>query len=105
MTRVEDVRARSVVDAVIPLFWEPPATDMGDTGVESTALADIYWITSLDLMPLLLLVVRLIRRTTTSLALAAAALTAGVLGVFTLYDDMPRYLQRENPTPGRSPHS
>ncbi|OLT06108.1 hypothetical protein BJF90_18195 [Pseudonocardia sp. CNS-004] len=77
MTRVEDVRDPSVVDAVIPvvtlvvliggslalfgldalggplqvalvllpgLSWGPPATDMGDTGVEFTALAGLITI-------------------------------------------------------------
>lgn len=77
MTRVEDVRDPSVVDAVIPvitlvvliggslalfgldaldgplqvalvllpgLFWGPPASGMGDTGVEFTALAGLITI-------------------------------------------------------------
>jgi Na+:H+ antiporter, NhaC family len=71
---------------LIGLFWGPAATDAGDTGVELIALGDIYWITPLNLLPLLLLVVLSIRKTPASLALAAAAIFAGILGVFTQYD-------------------
>jgi NhaC family Na+:H+ antiporter len=71
---------------MLSLFWGPAATDTGDTGVELTALGDIYWITPLNLLPLLLLVVLSIRKTPASLTLAAAALAAGILGVFTQYD-------------------
>jgi NhaC family Na+:H+ antiporter len=71
---------------MLSLFWGPAATDTGDTGVELTALGDIYWITPLNLLPLLLLVVLSIRKTPASLTLAAAALAAGILGVFIQYD-------------------
>jgi Na+:H+ antiporter, NhaC family len=70
---------------MIGLFWGPPATDVGDTGSELTALGDIYWITPLNLLPLLLLVVLSVRKAPASLALMAASIFAGLLGVFTQY--------------------
>jgi NhaC family Na+:H+ antiporter len=75
-----------VLMLLLGLFWGPTPTDTGDTGVEVTALGDIYWITPLNLLPLLLLLVLSIRRTPASLALAAAALAAGILGVVTQFD-------------------
>jgi NhaC family Na+:H+ antiporter len=75
-----------VLFGLIGLFWGPAATDAGDTGSELTALGDIYWITPLNLLPLLLLVVLSIRKAPASLALMASALFAGLLGVFTQYD-------------------
>jgi NhaC family Na+:H+ antiporter len=75
-----------VLMLLLGLFWGAPATDKGDTGVELTALGDIYWITPLNLLPLVLLVFLSIRRIPASLALAAAALAAGILGVFTQFD-------------------
>jgi NhaC family Na+:H+ antiporter len=75
-----------VLMLMLGLVWGPAPTDAGDTGVELTALGDIYWITPLNLLPLVLLVFLSIRKTPASLALAAAALTAGVIGVFLQYD-------------------
>jgi Na+:H+ antiporter, NhaC family len=72
-----------VLFLMIGLFWGPAATDAGDTASELTALGDIYWITPLNLLPLLLLVVLSARKVPASLALMAASLFAGVLGVFT----------------------
>ncbi len=72
-----------VLFGLIGLFWGPAPTDAGDTASELTALGDIYWITPLNLLPLLLLVVLSIRKVPASLALMAAAIFAGVLGVFT----------------------
>ncbi|TQM37224.1 Na+/H+ antiporter NhaC [Pseudonocardia cypriaca] len=74
-----------VLFLLIGLFWGPAATDVGDTGSELSALGDIYWITPLNLLPLLLLVVLSVRKAPASLALMAASLFAGALGVFTQY--------------------
>ncbi len=74
-----------VLFLLIGLFWGPAPTDAGDTASELTALGDIYWITPLNLLPLVLLVVLSIRKVPASLALMAAAIFAGVLGVFTQY--------------------
>lgn len=71
---------------LIGLVWGPPPADASDTGTELAALADIYWITPLNLLPLVLLVVLSIRRVPASLALAFAALFGGILGAFTQYD-------------------
>jgi Na+:H+ antiporter, NhaC family len=71
---------------LIGLAWGPAATDTGDTGTELNALNDIFWITPLNLLPLLLLVVLSIRKVPASLALAAATLAGGILGVFTQSD-------------------
>ncbi|MFI6317003.1 Na+/H+ antiporter NhaC [Nonomuraea sp. NPDC050556] len=51
--------------------------------IELKALGDIYWITPLNLLPLVLLVFLSVRKAPASLALMAAALFAGVLGIFT----------------------
>jgi NhaC family Na+:H+ antiporter len=74
-----------VLFLLVGLFWGPAATDAGDTGTELTALGDIYWITPLNLLPLLLLIVLSVRKVPASLALTAAAVVAGVLGVLTQY--------------------
>jgi NhaC family Na+:H+ antiporter len=74
-----------VLFLLIGLFWGPPAADAGETASELTALGDIYWITPLNLLPLLLLVALSVRKAPASLALMAAALFAGVLGAFTQY--------------------
>ncbi len=75
-----------VLFLMIGLFWGPAATDTGDTGSELSALGDIFWITPLNLLPLLLLAVLSIRKAPASLALMASAIFAGILGVLTQYD-------------------
>ncbi|NRQ33375.1 Na+/H+ antiporter NhaC [Nonomuraea sp. NN258] len=72
-----------VLFLLIGWVWGPAATDTGDTGSELNALGDIYWITPLNLLPLLLLVALSARKVPATLALMAAAITAGVVGVFT----------------------
>ncbi|MEV1119189.1 Na+/H+ antiporter NhaC [Actinosynnema sp. NPDC049800] len=75
-----------VLFALIGLFWGPAPTDAGDTASELTALGDIYWITPLNLLPLVLLAVLSVRKVPASLALTASALFAGILAVFTQHD-------------------
>ncbi len=75
-----------VLFLMIGLFWGPAATDAGDTGTELSALGDIFWITPLNLLPLVLLAVLSIRKAPASLALMASAIFAGILGVLTQYD-------------------
>ncbi|TMR17657.1 Na+/H+ antiporter NhaC [Nonomuraea turkmeniaca] len=72
-----------VLFLLIGWVWGPAATDMGDTASELTALGDIYWITPLNLLPLLLLIVLSARRVPATLALMAAAIFAGIVGIFT----------------------
>ncbi|NUR89376.1 MAG: Na+/H+ antiporter NhaC [Nonomuraea sp.] len=54
-----------------------------EAAIDLKALGDIYWITPLNLLPLLLLVVLSIRKVPATLALIASALFGGILGVFT----------------------
>jgi NhaC family Na+:H+ antiporter len=75
-----------VLFGMIGLFWGPAATDADDTAIELTALGDIFWITPLNLLPLVLLVVLSVRKAPASIALMAASIFAGILGVFTQYD-------------------
>ncbi|UBU08325.1 Na+/H+ antiporter NhaC [Nonomuraea gerenzanensis] len=72
-----------VLFLLIGWVWGPAATDLGDTGSELTALGDIYWITPLNLLPLLLLVVLSARKVPATLALMASAIFAGIVGIFT----------------------
>jgi NhaC family Na+:H+ antiporter len=66
------------------LGWAgPPATDMGDTNIELSALSKFFNINLLNLLPLVLLVILSIRKAPASLALMGAALFAGVMAVFT----------------------
>jgi Na+:H+ antiporter, NhaC family len=69
-----------VVFLVIGLVRGPEVHDTVATTVELTKLGDIYRITPLNLLPLLLLAVLSIRKLPPSLALLFAALFAGVLG-------------------------
>jgi NhaC family Na+:H+ antiporter len=74
-----------VLFGLIGLFWGPAATDAGDTASELNALGDVFWITPLNLLPLLLLAGLSIRKVPASLALMTSALFAGLLGVLTQY--------------------
>jgi NhaC family Na+:H+ antiporter len=72
-----------VLFLLLGLAIGPPLAHTVGTAAELHALADIYWITPLNLLPLLLLVVLSARKAPASLALAASAIFAGILGVFT----------------------
>ncbi|MEU8401852.1 Na+/H+ antiporter NhaC [Nonomuraea sp. NPDC048892] len=72
-----------VLFLLIGWVWGPAATDLGDTGSELNALGDIYWITPLNLLPLVLLVVLSARKVPPALALMAAAVFAGIMGILT----------------------
>lgn len=71
-----------VVFLVLGLVSGPEVHDTVATAVELTSLGDIYHITPLNLLPLVLLAVLSIRKVPPSLALLAATLFAGVLGAF-----------------------
>jgi Na+:H+ antiporter, NhaC family len=71
-----------VVFLIIGLVRGPEVHDTVATTVELTSLGDIYRITPLNLLPLLLLGFLSIRKVPPSLALIFAALFAGVLGAF-----------------------
>jgi Na+:H+ antiporter, NhaC family len=71
-----------VVFLIIGLVRGPEVHDTVATTVELTSLGDIYHITPLNLLPLVLLAVLSIRKVPPSLALIFAALFAGVLGAF-----------------------
>ncbi|MCE6995559.1 Na+/H+ antiporter NhaC [Saccharothrix sp. S26] len=75
-----------VLFGLIGLFWGPAPTDDADTASELDALGDLYWITPLNLLPLVLLAVLSIRKAPASLALMASALFAGILAAFTQHD-------------------
>ncbi|MCK2215271.1 Na+/H+ antiporter NhaC [Actinomadura sp. ATCC 31491] len=68
---------------LIGLVWGRAATGLGDTASELNALGHLYWITPLNLLPLLLLVVLSVRKVPATLALMAAAIFAGIVGIFT----------------------
>jgi Na+:H+ antiporter, NhaC family len=72
-----------VLFLLLGLWVGPPLAHTVGTTAELHALGDIYWITPLNLLPLLLLVVLSARKAPASLALAASAIFAGILGVFT----------------------
>ncbi|MET8153561.1 Na+/H+ antiporter NhaC [Actinoplanes sp. NPDC049668] len=62
------------------------ASDVQDTVATATELADLdqlFWISPVNLLPLLLLIVLSVRKAPASLALLASALFAGVLAAFT----------------------
>ncbi|MFB4268383.1 Na+/H+ antiporter NhaC [Nonomuraea sp. GTA35] len=88
-----------VLFLLIGQVWGPAATDLDDTGSELTALGDLYWITPLNLLPLLLLVGLSIRKVPAVLALMAAAVTAGIVGIFT----QPAVIRAFVGEPGLSP--
>ena len=56
--------------------------DTVSTTTELDALSDVFWITPVNLLPLVLLAYLSIRKVPASLALMASALFAGVLGAF-----------------------
>jgi NhaC family Na+:H+ antiporter len=71
-----------VVFLIVGLVRGPEVQDTVATAVELTSLGDIYRVTPLNLLPLLLLGFLSIRKVPPSLALIFAALFAGVLGAF-----------------------
>lgn len=71
-----------VVFLLLGLNGPPPASE-ATQAIELQSLGDIYWITPLNLLPLVLLVFLSVRKAPASLALMAASLFAGVLGIFT----------------------
>jgi NhaC family Na+:H+ antiporter len=71
-----------VVFLIVGLVRGPEVHDTVATTIELTKLGDIYRITPLNLLPLLLLGFLSIRKVPPSLALIFAALFAGVLGAF-----------------------
>lgn len=68
---------------VLGLFGQSTAIDGNMVNSELLALDKVFWITPLNLLPLLLLIVLSIRRTPASLAIMTSALFAGVLACFT----------------------
>jgi len=71
-----------VVFLIVGLVRGPEVNDTIATTVELASLGDIYRITPLNLLPLVLLAALSIRKVPPSLALIFAALFAGVLGAF-----------------------
>jgi NhaC family Na+:H+ antiporter len=71
-----------VVFLILGLVTGPDVVNPVGEAIELNSLGDIYWITPLNLLPLLLLGVLSFRKVPASLALACAALFAGALGAF-----------------------
>jgi Na+:H+ antiporter, NhaC family len=67
---------------ILGLATGSPGDDAVPTSIELNSLDQVYWITPLNLLPLVLLAVLSIRKVPASLALAFSALFAGVLGAF-----------------------
>ncbi|WP_327091405.1 Na+/H+ antiporter NhaC [Nonomuraea sp. NBC_01738] len=72
-----------VLFLLLGLTGGPGPGAAGETAIDLKALGDIYWITPLNLLPLVLLVFLSVRKAPASLALMASALFAGFLGIFT----------------------
>jgi NhaC family Na+:H+ antiporter len=64
----------------------PELEETPGEAVELASLDQIYWITPLNLLPLVLLVILSIRKVPASLALMFSALFAGLLAPFLQYD-------------------
>ncbi|ROO85853.1 transporter (NhaC family) [Actinocorallia herbida] len=76
-----------VLFLLIGFVWGPaPTHSAAETTTDLDTLDGIFWISPLNLLPLVLLVVLSVRKTPPTLALMAAALFAGVLGLFTQFD-------------------
>ena len=71
-----------VVFLILGLVKSPSIDDAIATPIELSKLGDIYHITPLNLLPLVLLAVLSIRKVPATLALLASTLFAGVLGAF-----------------------
>ena len=71
-----------VVFLILGFFVGPEVNDTVSTTIELASIGDIYRITPLNLLPLVLLAYLSIRKVPASLALTFAALFAGVLGAF-----------------------
>jgi NhaC family Na+:H+ antiporter len=67
----------------VGLMSGPLGIDQGLLNSELTKLDQLFWITPLNLLPLLLLVILSVRKVPAALALMTAALFAGVLACFT----------------------
>lgn len=78
----------TAVFVVLGLFGNPEADDTVPTSIELHELDGVYWITPLNLLPLVLLAFLSIRKVPASLALAFSTLFAGVLGAFLQPDVM-----------------
>ena len=71
-----------VVFLILGFVKGPEVHDTVSSAIELTKLGDIYHITPLNLLPLVLLAVLSIRKVPAALSLLAATLFAGVLGAF-----------------------
>jgi Na+:H+ antiporter, NhaC family len=69
-----------VVFTVLGLSGSGDTPDLVPSSIELASLDGIYWITPLNLLPLVLLVVLSVRKAPASLALLGAAMFAGLLG-------------------------
>jgi NhaC family Na+:H+ antiporter len=77
-----------------------PATATAvDTSGEQAALASVFWISPLNLLPLLLLFVMSVRRAPAFLAIFASALFAGVLACFTQWSVVSAFVGRPDQGP------
>lgn len=74
-----------VVFAVLGVAGPAPVATVGEE-VELSKLDQIYWISPVNLIPLLLLVVLSMRKVPATLSLLSAALCAGILAPFTQHD-------------------
>jgi NhaC family Na+:H+ antiporter len=80
--------ALAVAGFLLFALFRGPSENVVPTDIELKALDGIYSITPFNLLPLVLLAYLSIRKVPASLALAAAALAAGVLGAFLQPDVM-----------------
>ena len=91
-----------VLFLVLGLVSGPPVNDTVDSAIELRALGDIYRITVLNLLPLLLLVVLSIRKAPASLALMTAAIFAGILAALLQPDVVREFVGRPELDPVRT---
>jgi NhaC family Na+:H+ antiporter len=81
-----------VVFTLLGMAGEGIGPDVVATPTELAQLGRLYWITPINLIPLVALLAMSLKRSPSSLAILAAALLAGVLGVFTQPEAVTRFL-------------
>ena len=81
-----------VVFTLLGMTGEGIGPDVVATPTELAQLGRLYWITPINLIPLVALLAMSLKRSPSSLAIPAAALLAGVLGVFTQPEAVARFL-------------
>jgi NhaC family Na+:H+ antiporter len=81
-----------IVFALLGMNREGIDADVVATSTELSSIDQLFWITPLNLIPLVALLLMSLKKSPSSLAIMAAALLAGVMGVFTQPAAVQRFL-------------